>query len=125
MLGSYHSLKQTEYISLFAYKIPASSSETLNNNFMSAFMSLKDGAYFCYCAYVLRIWRYTCFQWVLLTNTGIFLRGLKLSRESRTQQVLLVSKMNIGGNRAFFRDNKASIKKKNAIHCFVFYGFLE
>ena len=30
-------------------------------------------------------------------------------------------------NHAFLRDNKASIiwKKKSAIHCFVFYGFLE
>ena len=39
------------------------------------------------------------------TNTGIFLRGLKLCGESRT----LVSKKKIGGNLAFFRENKASI----------------
>ena len=44
---------------------------------------LKDGAYYCYCAYVLRISRYSSFLSVMLTNTGIFLRGLKLSRESR------------------------------------------
>ena len=49
---------------------------------------------------------------VVPTNTGIFLRGLKLWGESRTQQVLLVSKMKIGGNHAFFRDNKASFGKK-------------
>ena len=59
------------------------------------------------------------------TNTGIFLRGLKLCRESSTWQVLLVSKKGIGGSHAIFRDNKASIWKKNAIHCFVFYCFLE
>ena len=45
---------------------------------------LKDGAYFCYCAYVLRISRYSGSLWVVPTNTGIFLRGLKLCGESRT-----------------------------------------
>ena len=45
---------------------------------------LKDGAYYCYCAYVLRILRYSDFLSVMLTNTGIFLRGLKLSGESRS-----------------------------------------
>ena len=45
---------------------------------------VKDGAYYCYCAYVLRILRYSDFLSVMLTNTGIFLRGLKLSGESRS-----------------------------------------
>ena len=45
---------------------------------------LKDGAYYCYCAYVLRIARYSGFLWVVPTNTGIFLRGLILCGESRT-----------------------------------------
>ena len=44
----------------------------------------KDGAYYCYCAYVLRISRYSDFLSVMLTNAGIFLRGLKLCRESRS-----------------------------------------
>ena len=44
----------------------------------------KDGAYYCYCAYVLRISRYSDFPSVMLSNTGIFLRGLKLSGESRS-----------------------------------------
>ena len=44
----------------------------------------KDGAYFCYYAYVLRISRYSAFLWVVPTNTGIFLCILKLCRESRT-----------------------------------------
>ena len=65
----------------------------------------KDGAYYCYCAYVLRIARYSGFQWVVLTNTGIFLRGLKLFGESRTYQMLLESQKKIRGNHAFFRDN--------------------
>ena len=48
----------------------------------------KDGAsLLCYCAYVLRIWRYAGFRRVVPTNTGIF----KL---------------------IYFRDNKASFCKK-------------
>ena len=87
---------------------------------------IKDDAYYCYCAYILRISRYSGFLWVVPTNTGIFLRGLKLFGETRTQQVVLVSKKKIGGNHAVFRDNKASIsEKKNAINCFIFYCFLE
>ena len=65
----------------------------------------KDGAYYCYCAYVLCISRYSGCLSVILTNTVTFLHGLKLSGESRTQQVLLVSKKTIGGNHAFLRDN--------------------
>ena len=45
---------------------------------------IKDGAYVCYYAYVLRISRYSSFLLVVPTNTGIFLRGLNLFRESRT-----------------------------------------
>ena len=45
---------------------------------------VKDGAYYCYCAYVLRISRYSDFLSPMLTNTGIFLHGLKLSGESRS-----------------------------------------
>ena len=71
--------------------------------------SLKDGAYYCYCAYVLRISRYSDFLSAVLINTGIFLRGSKLREGSRTYQVLLVSKKKIGGNHAFLRDNQASI----------------
>ena len=47
-------------------------------------LSVKDGAYYCYYAYVLRISRYSDFLSPMLTNTGIFLRGLKLSGESRS-----------------------------------------
>ena len=48
------------------------------------FSVIKDGAYYCYCAYVLCISRYSDFLSLMLTNTGIFLRGLKLSEESRS-----------------------------------------
>ena len=42
------------------------------------------GAYYCYCAYILCISRYSDFLLVMLINAGIFLRGLKLCRESRS-----------------------------------------
>ena len=45
---------------------------------------VKDGAYYCYCAYVLCISRYSGFLWVVPTNAGIFLHALKLCGESRT-----------------------------------------
>ena len=46
--------------------------------------NIKDGAYYCYCAYILRILKYSDFPWIVLTYTGIFLRSLKLCGESRT-----------------------------------------
>ena len=73
-----------------------------------------------YLAYVLCILKYSGFLWVVPTNTGIFLRGFKLCKESTTQQVLLASKMRIGGNHAFFRGNKASIwKKRHRLLCIL------
>ena len=50
----------------------------------ASFEPQKDGAYYCDCAYVLRISRYSGFLSVMLTNTVIFLRALKLSGESRS-----------------------------------------
>ena len=57
------------------------------------------------------------------TNTGIFLCSLKLCRESRTEQVRLVSKKKIGGNHAFFRDNKVSIWNKIPYTALYFTAF--
>ena len=74
--------------------------------------------------YVLRILRYSGFLRVVPSNTGIFLRSLKLFRESSTQQVLLVPKKKFGVTMHFFRDNKASIWKKMpyiALYFTVFY----
>ena len=68
-------------------------------------VQVKDGAYYCYCAYNRRIARYSGFLWVGPTNTRIFLRSLNLFGESRTYQMLLVSQKKVGGNHAFFRDN--------------------
>jgi len=55
-----------------------------SNKFGYHALYVKDGAYYCYCAYVLRISRYSDFLSPVLTNTGIFLRGLKLSGERRS-----------------------------------------
>ena len=44
----------------------------------SFYVSFKDGAYYCYCAYVLRISRYSDFLLAVFIKTGIFLRGSKL-----------------------------------------------
>ena len=52
------------------------------NAFLDSYDILfKDGAYYCYCAYVLRISRYSSFLSVMITNTRMFLRGLKLSEK--------------------------------------------
>ena len=63
------------------------------------------------------------FLWVVPTNTGIFLRGLKLCGESRTWQVRLVSKKKMWGNHAFFRDNKAPILERTSYIVLYFTGF--
>ena len=49
---------------------------------MGAATALKDVAFLCYCAYVLRISRYSGFLWVVPSNKEIFLRGLKLCGET-------------------------------------------
>ena len=72
----------------------------LSSAFQKRACLIKDGAYYCYCAYVLRIYRYSDFLSPMLTNTGIFLRGLKLYGV----RTLVVQKEN-GGSHAFLRDN--------------------
>ena len=83
-----------------------------NGKSKSKSKSVKDSAYFCYCAYILHIAGYSGFLWVVPTNTGIFLRSLKLCGESRTWQVLLVSKKKIWGNMHFSEIIKLQIGKK-------------
>ena len=48
------------------------------HNFAQQVNGFKNSVYYCYCTYVLRISRYSGFLWVVPTNTGIFLRDLKL-----------------------------------------------
>ena len=71
------SYKKTLELSFDFITIPCNRSPVIS-------FGLKDGAYYCYCAYVLRISRYSDFLSPMLTKTGIFLRGLKLSGESRS-----------------------------------------
>ena len=72
-------------------------------------LKVKDGAYYCYCAYVLRISRHSGFLWVVPTNTGIFLRGLKPQRKQNLASALGIPKENWGNMHALLRDNQASI----------------
>ena len=75
---------------------------------------IKDGAYYCYCAYVLRIARYSGFLWVVPNNTGIFLCGLKIYGESRTCQMLLVSqKKKLGVTMHLSQIIKLQFRKKS------------
>ena len=75
--------------------------------------SIKDGAYYCYCAYVLHIARYSGFLWVVPTNTGIFLRGVKLYGERRTYQMLLVSQKKLGVAMRFSEIITLQFRKKS------------
>ena len=60
---------------------------------------------------------------MVLTNIETFLRGSKLCGESRTLQVLLLSKKKIGGNHAFSKDDKASIRKTTPYIALYFKAF--
>ena len=68
---------------------------------------IKDDAYYCYCAYVLRIARYSGLLRVLPTKyRNIFARFKSIRRKQNlAMQMLLVSQKKIEGNHAFFRDN--------------------
>ena len=50
---------------------------------------VKDGAYYFYCAYVPCISRHLDFLSAVLINTGIFLRGSKLSGMQRKQNLAI------------------------------------
>ena len=62
------------------------------------------------------------YGWCLLKH-GYFC-ALKLCGESRTQQVILMSKKKSWGNHTFFRYNNASIWKKATYIALYFTGFL-
>ena len=87
--------------------------------------NIKDGAYYCYC--ILRIARYSGFLWVVPTNTGIFARGLKLYRESRTYQMLLVpqkkKKKKLGVTMHFSEIIKLQFRKKSHTLLYIFAFF--
>ena len=56
----------------------------------------KDKDYFCYCAYILRISRYSGFLWVAPTNTEVFMRSLKLRRKQNLASAFGIQKENWG-----------------------------
>ena len=66
----------------------------------------ENGAYFCYCAYVLRISRYLGFLWVVPT----LIQGYFCAVENYTEKAelskcsRLVYQKKIGGSNEFFRD---------------------
>ena len=75
----------------------------------SELKAIKDGVYFCYCAYVLRISRYLGFLWVVPPN--------ELSK------CFQYPKRKFGVTMHFAEIIKLQFEK-NAIHCFLFYSFL-
>ena len=89
-LGGKENTDQSAVTSLCSHSFsPLLKGEIKQSSYLSrelkiACLKLKDGACFCYCPYALRISRYSGFLWVVPTNTGIFLCGLKLCGESRT-----------------------------------------
>ena len=64
----------------------------------------KDGASFCYCAYVLCILGYSGFLTNLPTKTTIFLRGLTMWKKQILARASK-SKKKIWCDQSFFRDN--------------------
>ena len=73
-------------------------------------LPFEDGAYYCYCAYVLRIPRYSGFPWVMLTftNTGIFkiVQFKTMQRRQNSASALRIQKLwNWRYDHAFFRNH--------------------
>ena len=65
--------------------------------FSNAIVVIKDRAYFCYCAHVLRISRYSGFLWVVRTNSGIFFARLTtIRRKQNSASALDIQKENRG-----------------------------
>ena len=85
----------------------------------TALSHLKEGACYCYCAYVLCISRYSDFLWMVLINTGIYLRGSKQCEESRNSQILSYPKRKLGLTMHFLGINKLQfVKKFYTLLCF-------
>ena len=56
----------------------------------------NDGAYCCYCPYILHIARYSGFLWVVPMNTGVFLRGLNYTEKAELTKCLWYLKRKLG-----------------------------
>ena len=87
---------------------------------MSVKYVVKDGAYFCYCAYVLSTSRYSGFLWVVPTNTGIFFARFKTrQRKQELGKCSWYPKRKLGVT-MHFSEILIFDLGKNAIQCFVF-----
>ena len=75
-------------------------------------LPLKDGAYYCYCAYVLRISRYSDFLSPVPTNTGIFLRTLKYPEKEDLSKYSWYPKRKLGVTLHFLEIIKLQFEKK-------------
>ena len=89
-------------------------------NGILTFQYFKDGAYYCYCAYVLLISWYSGFLWVVATNTGVFLRGLKLCGEAELSKCFWYPKIKFGVTMHFSEIIKLQFWKKcHTLLCFL------
>ena len=87
--------------------------QTSNGTAGSESRDFKDGAYYCYCPYVLRILGYSGFLWVVPTNTGIFLRGLKLYGETELSKCFWYLIRKLGVTMHFSEIIKPRFRKKS------------
>ena len=71
--------------------------ERVGNDVTRVVIPFKDGAYYCYCAYALRISRYSD----SLINTGIFLRGSKLWGKAELSKCSWYPQRKLGVTRHF------------------------
>ena len=117
-LGTHYKIK-INYIASGIRQVLTFSQFELALLYRALVVVIKDGAYFCYCAYVVRISRYSGFLSVILTNTVIFLRDLKLSGESNLSKYSWYPKRKLGVAMHFWEIIKLQFEK-NAIHCFAF-----
>ena len=84
--------------------------------------TVKDGAYFCYCAYVLRISRYSGFLWVVPTNTGIFLCGFNCAEKAELSKWFWYSKRKLGVTMHFSEIIKLQFGgKRHTVLCILLF----
>ena len=72
----------------------------------------KDGAYYCYCTYVLRVSRYSGFLSVMLTNKGIFLHVLNYPEKVDLSKYSWYRKRKFGGTMHFLEIIKRQLEKE-------------
>ena len=100
-------------ISALLYGLLSISTSTYYPSVAKLYFNLfKDGAYYCYCAYVLRISRYSDFLSVMLTNAGIFLRGLNYAEKVDLSKYYWYPKRKLGVTMHYSEIIKLQFDKK-------------